>query len=99
MIDAESRPGRGFHDDQLRPRDRHRLHQALHEPRHQHFVQGAPSFSLSLSLSLSVSRCFPSTTEKSPWPPNPDYEFYIQTVKLKFHMTNLKFVITFSDFK
>lgn len=35
------RPRRGLHDHQLRPRDRHRLHEALHESWDQHLVQGS----------------------------------------------------------
>ena len=37
---AESRPGCGFHDNQLCQRGGHRLYQTLHESRDQHIVQG-----------------------------------------------------------
>jgi len=45
---TESRPSRGFHDNQLRPRECDRLHEAFHEPRHQHPVQGNAKLSCSL---------------------------------------------------
>lgn len=39
-IFAESGPGGRLDDYQLRPRERDRLHEAVHEPRHLHSLQG-----------------------------------------------------------